>query len=339
MRARGFVAIAAVLAGCVARPAWDPRALGDIVPPMLEKVGADPSGNVQMTFDEPVLLVEGSLLIAPPCGSTEARPSGTSIIVVAPAQRPGAEYTLEATVEDAAGNSSAVVTRFTGFNPAVPRLILNELITRGSDDHPDLVEIRVLSDGDLAGVTAYQGTAGDWTDRVIFPACRVLSGEYVLVHFKPEGTPEERNETGPRDESGGTDSSPAALDFWVSGGRGLAGNNGVVALYDRPNGQILDGILYSNRSSASDSAYGGFGSASTLARAQELVAGLGWIAATGTVRPEDAVSPELSTATRSIARGRAGIDTNTREDWHISPTRGATWGAENGDESYEPAPR
>ncbi len=333
-------ALAAVaIAGCAPRPAWDPRSLGDIVPPVLERAGMDPSGALEMRFDEPVAVVEGSLLVEPPVQPPEVRASGRSILLLVRDQVRGAEYRLEVTVEDAAGNSTALITRFFGFNPEVPRLLVNELTPRGSADHPDLVELKVLSDGDLAGVTLYQGTASDWTDRIVFPTCRVRSGEYILLHFRPQGTPEERDETGPRDASGGADASPTALDFWVRGGQGLGGNNGVVALYDRPGGEILDAILYSNRASDSDSAYGGFGSASTLARARELAEHGGWIAAAGSVRPEDAVSPEGSTATRSIARGRAGVDTNTRDDWHITPTRGATWGTANTDERYAPAAR
>lgn len=333
-------AIAAVgVAGCTPRQAWDPRSLGDIVPPVLESAGLDATGALKMSFDEPVTVVGGSLLLDPPMPPPDVRASGTSLLLLVQDQVRGAEYRLELTVEDAAGNSTALITRFYGFNPEVPRLLLNELTPRGSGDHPDLVEIRVLSDGDLAGVALFQGTASDWVDRIVFPACRVRSGEYILVHFRPEGTPDERDETGPRDGSAGADSSPTALDFWVRGGQGLGGNNGVVALYDRPGGNILDGIVYSNRASDSDSAYGGFGSASMLARARELVEQRGWIAATGVVRPEDAVNPEGSTATRSIARNRAGVDSNTRDDWHITPTRGATWGAANTDECYAPPPR
>ena len=117
-------------------------------------------------------------------------------------------------------------------------------------------------------------------------------------------------------------------------GKGLSGNNGVLSLYDRPGGKCLDGVLYSNRTSQSDELYRGFGSEETLNRAEELVLAGGWKPAGARVSPEDAVNPEGSTGTRSICRSSGSADTDSAEDWHIVPTRKATFGAENSDEVY-----
>ena len=150
-----------------------------------------------------------------------------------------------------------------------------------------------------------------------------------------------------------------AYDFWIPEGAGISGNNGVISCYDRPGGQILDGVPYSNRNSDSDEQYGGFGTRDSWERAQELVADGGWLIAGERVRPEDAVNPEGSTGTRSICRsagaaGEAGsgdtgsgdpdtvgtdtaaVDTDTAADWHVVPTRGFTFGEENSDEIYVP---
>jgi hypothetical protein len=120
----------------------------------------------------------------------------------------------------------------------------------------------------------------------------------------------------------------------------------VISLYERPGGEILDGVLYSNRSSDSDETYGGFGTQDSWERAQELVADGGWIIAGEQARPEDAVSPEGSTGTRSICRSAGtlnsasadivSVDTDTAIDWHIVPTRSFTFGEENSDEIYVP---
>ena len=99
---------------------------------------------------------------------------------------------------------------------------------------------------------------------------------------------------------------------------------------------MLDGVLYSNRTSQSDEAYRGFGSAETLTRAEELVSAGGWTHAGARVSPEDAVNPDGSTGTRSICRQPRAADTNSSEDWHIVPTRKASFGAENSDEVYTP---
>ena len=71
-------------------------------------------------------------------------------------------------------------------------------------------------------------------------------------------------------------------------------------------------------------------------RADELAAAGAWTLRGEAIAPEDAVDPEPSTGTRSMARGSAGADTDHASDWHITPTRGITPGAENTDEVYVP---
>jgi len=69
--------------------------------------------------------------------------------------------------------------------------------------------------------------------------------------------------------------------------------------------------------------------------ALELAGDGGWVVENRKVRPEDGVNPEGSTGTRSICRA-AGEDTDTRRDWHIVPTRQASFGRENSQEVYIP---
>jgi hypothetical protein len=187
----------------------------------------------------------------------------------------------------------------------------------------------------MAGLVLVNGTPASWTSRLVFPPFRVEGGDFVLAHFKPQGIAAEVDETLDRTLSAGLDSSDAAYDLWVPGAAGLNGNNGVISLYSRIGGPVLDAILYSNRTSASDVEYLGFGTAETMERAMEIAASGGWVCDGETVRPEDAVSPELSTSTRSICR-RRGADTDTRADWYVVPTRGATFGGENLEEEYAP---
>jgi len=156
------------------------------------------------------------------------------------------------------------------------------------------------------------------------------------VHFRPQGITDEVDELSDPAASGGLDACATAWDFWVHGGDGLPGNNGVVSLYARPGGPVLDGVLYSNRTAAADTLYLGFGSREAMERALELAADGGWVTEGETVRPEDAVNPEGSTATRSLCRDRAGADTDSAPDWHIVPTSGFSFGAENSDEVYQP---
>ena len=97
-------------------------------------------------------------------------------------------------------------------------------------------------------------------------------------------------------------------------------------------------MLYSNRTSQSDELYRGFGSSEMRGWAELLVQQKGWRAAGQRVAPEDCVNPEGSTGTRSICRSALSTDTDSRTDWHIVPTRKATFGKSNSEEVYVASP-
>jgi hypothetical protein len=248
----------------------------------------------------------------------------------------GREYTIEATAQDEQGNSLTFMANCYGFNSHKPEIIINEFTTQGSQTHPDMVELKVCLAGDMGGLTFYQGTPANWTDRFIFPSFQVKQGDLILLHFKPEKIPEEINETSNKLASGGLDASANAYDFWIKDGKGLSGNNGVLTLYDQPCGKIIDGVLYSNRTSDSDELYWGFGSENTKLRAIELKEAGGWNTSFNHISPEDGINPDPSTATRSVCRSSLGTDTNSPADWHIVPTSKSSFGAENCDEVYIP---
>jgi hypothetical protein len=308
----------------------------DLSPPLLLGVRTVNEQQLELSFDEPPRCRVEDIHIEPALDVSAAWCEDCRLLIQIAAQTPGSLYQLEAVVEDEAGNGLHFLTLFYGFNGELPQLLINEFTTRGTGNHPDVVEIKVMEGGNMGGVVLYEGTPSNADDRLIFPAFRVTAGDFIVVHFKPEGLPEEIDETEAKDLSGGLDASERAYDFWIPEGTGISGNNGVISLYSRPGGEVLDGVLYSNRTSGSDERYGGFGTADSLERAQELVADGGWTISGEGVRPEDAVSPEGSTGTRSICRDSLSTDTDTAADWHIVPTRGFTFGEENSDELYIP---
>lgn len=331
-----FLLGAACLASC--GPVADSRAGRevDLRPPVVEAVRTIGPAEISVEFDEEAGLVPGKVAILPDLPVSGVSGTGRQAVVRAAPQTPGRRYTLEAEAEDARGNTASFAAEFYGFNPRVARLLINEFTTRGSGNHPDLVELKVTAGGDMGGAVLYQGTPGSFDNRLVFPSFVVREGDFILVHFKPAGDPGEVDETSVKDASKGCDARDSAFDFWVAGGMGLSGNNGVLSLYERPGGKPMDGVLYSNRTATSDESYRGFGSEETLARAEELVRDGGWKAAGPRVTPEDAISPEGSTGTRSICRSSASEDTDSAEDWHIVPTRKATFGADNSDERHAP---
>jgi hypothetical protein len=334
---RQAAAIATVfLAACGPLP-W-PRAPDlDLRPPVVEGVSATGPQSLEVSFDEEAGLDAGTLRIEPPLEVNDVSPPGRIVTVSVGIQVPGREYCMEATARDGRGNSTTFLAAFYGFNDRVPRAIVNEFTPRGSTDHPDLLELKVLTDGDMGGLTLYAGTPSNFDVRLVFPSFEVQRGSFIVVHCRPTGDPSEVDETGDVHASGGIDASPTTRDFWLHGSSGLGGNNGVISVYERPGGPILDGLLYSNRTSDSDERYRGFGSSDVLERAEELARDGGWCTAGALVAPEDGINPEGSTATRSICRSSGSLDTDTPADWHIVPTRGWTFGTENSDEEYAPA--
>jgi hypothetical protein len=330
-----WLSLLALFAGCGPLEDLRERLEPDLKPPIL--LGLRARGlSLELDFDEPPLCTPEDIRAVPELKAGDVQAQANRLCISFPDQAAGRRYELAIEVADARGNRLELAAELYGYNPAAPRMLINEFTTQGSDTHPDLVELIAAGAGDMAGLALNQGTSGSWDDRLVFPPFTIRAGEFVLVHFKPQGIAVEINEPGDPALSGGLDASPTAYDFWVPGGTGLSGNNGVLSLHDRPGGALLDGVLYSNRTSASDSLYRGFGSAVTLARAEELVGEGGWIAAEEAVRPEDAVNPEDSTATRSLCRSSDSLDSDAAVDWHVAPTRGSTFGRANSDERYVP---
>lgn len=329
----------AMFFACSCLPVADDRPLSQeqIQPPVLLSVHPVSPYEVLASFNTDCSLIEESLLISPALALTSVQAKENTIqFTFSQQQTIGEEYLLEASVEDTYGNSMSFITRFFGYNPSVPDICINEFITQGSKNHPDVVELYVISDGNMAGVAIFEGTSEDWDQVFVFPGMQVTAGDYIVVHFKPDGTEEEINETAQKDVSGGKDATDTAFDVWVAGGSGLSGNNGVLTVYRSPKSRLIDGVLYSNRTSQSDENYRGFGTKKVMMRADYLAESGGWYFEGTYIAPEDAVNPEESTSTRSMCRDSSSTDTDSSSDWHIVPTGTASFGYINSDDVHDP---
>jgi hypothetical protein len=327
-----------LLVACACSPAPDLRELYqlDCRPPELLGVTAETASSLTIRFSEPAAVDPASLAVFPALPVSTVRQQDTSALIeFAEPQRAGEPYTLEGLARDEKGNSLSFLTAFYGKNDEVPPIRINEFTCRGADRHPDAVELAVLGPGRTAGVALFDGTSDDWDTAYVLPDIKVKAGDFIVVHFKPQGTADEVTETNDPTVSGGYDASPSAYDCWVKDSTGLPGNNGVLALYENPTGRLLDCVVYSNRTSDSDERYGGFGSAAMQRRVRKLYEAGGWRGASASPAPEDAVTPEGSTATRSICRDPDSSDTDTNRDWYIVKTRGVSFGSVNCAERYE----
>ena len=304
----------------------------DLLPPVFNGISVTSATTVVARFDEPVTMAPEAVTVEPDLTVTEVGSGEEVVITVATPSTAGRSYTLHTTARDERGNSTTFVARFWGFNPRPPGLVINEFTTQGSKKRPDAIELYVTRDGNLGGVTVYDGTADSYRDHVVLPALEVAAGDYLVIHATAHGVGED--EHADPDQSDHELALPGVWDFWMQEGTGLSGKNGVLTVHAAPGGALLDGVLYSNRTSESDERYRGFGSKATMLRADRLAELGGWEFAGERIAPEDAISSAATTSTRSLNRDRAATDTDTAADWHTVPTRKASFGAVNSDDVH-----
>ena len=310
---------------------------GDMEPPRFGGVEPVNASEVRFRFDEPVEPADGSLLLNGEPLEDSAFTSEGTIATLRPARplEPGRKYHLQGVFRDETGNSASVATAFYGPNPNLPAMLINEFNPEGSRNNPDMVELRVLEAGNIGGAVLYEGSPSDWESRIVLPAVEVAEGAFVLIHYKPEDTPEEVDETVDPAASGGVNVHDEAWDFWVPDGDGYTNTNGSLVLAEYPGGPIMDAVIFSTKRYDPEDRHRGFGREAILLRNEEIVKAGEWVIQGEVVIPEDAVDPEDSSATRSINRSPGGGDSNSLSDWHIVPSGGATFGDENSLERYE----
>jgi hypothetical protein len=330
----GLVAIV-TLVGCSGVPELPDMIDGDWQPPVLTHVAARGESEFALVFDEPVELRDAVMEPTRTIVDSHWRDEELRVEVAEPLH-PGELYWIDARVEDESGNISSVLVSVYGMNTDLPPVLINEVVCQGSGNHSDWVELHAVEAGNLGGLTLYEGSPSFWDSRYVFPQMEVSAGDYIIVHFKPQGDPEEIDETDDPAASGGQNHHPEAWDVWVEGGDGIPNTTGALSLTEFPGGPLLDAFLYTSKSYDASHPLRGFGLASQLDILEELVELNAWSISGTDVIPEDLFDPDNSTGTRSINRTPGSEDTDTPQDWHIGPTSSSTAGYENTTEVYEP---
>ena len=183
----------ALLASC--GPLADSRTTDvDLVPPRLRSVQALGPGEISLCFDEDAQLCAEKTRISPALAVAEVNGPPQSVVLRGQEQQPGQRYLLESEAHDAHGNTASFAAEFYGYNGRVPRLLINEITPRGSGNHPDLVELKALSGGNMGGTVLYLGSPGSCDGRLVFPPFEITAGSYIVVHLKPSGDPGEVDE-------------------------------------------------------------------------------------------------------------------------------------------------
>ena len=274
--------------------------------PVLLGAHSESSATVRLDFSEPVKLY-GSYV-----GKYSARSEGKSIYIVLPSElEPGIQTQISGRVRDHAGNTCAFSIQVWGLNPRLPKILINEFTTKGSDKSPDRTELRILGDGNLNGMVLYNGIPDDWDSRVLFPDIDVRKNDLVVIWWTEE-LPQAAEE------------ASGVINICASCSDSLSSNNGTLVLCDTPSigATVIDAVIYSNFSSS----YQGFGTKGALQRAQ-------WVQDYG-AWSGDAIDSTSSTATRSVSRFSDGRDTDSAGDWFITVTGGSTFGTENTSDPY-----
>ncbi len=309
----------------------------DLLPPELQSAETQDERSIRFIFDEPVNISSSEIIIQPhlELESTETDDK-TLTVRFGTDQSIGEAYTARIAVVDDSGNSLSFLYSFSGWNPRVPDLLVNELNPRGSGNNPDCIELYTVKGGNLGGLCLRIGTRNRYSEEIIFPAIEIHDGEYIIVHVKAEGLAEEIDELEDLNESGGLLSTDTARDFWMPGAPGLPGNNGAVTLYARSGGPVIDAVIWSDRSDDADDEKLGWTSEGYLF-ACDMASDDAWVTELSTIPfPSESVNVSYSTATRSLCRAGIPEDSNRETDWHTVPTRGLTFGYANSDEIYVP---
>jgi hypothetical protein len=329
-----------LLAVSCAEDAWESLVTFDssvLRPPQLEKVAGVEPTVLEAHFDKDAWVDHASLAIYPDL-TVAAVEDGSAVVRITLGQpgQPGKRYTLEMNVRDEKGNTCAFLYHFYGYNPRIPELLINELIVNTpSSTVYNQVEIAVRSDGDMAGVTLFEGTKSYADKTFVFPAREVYQGDFILVHFNTIEAEGEINETGDsKTEASGKGASATAWDFWLPGTGNLTKDNDIICLSTNPEGDVIDGFLYTSKRYEAGARYNGFGTSLMLNKALELVSGGGWAVQGAEPFPEDGFNPTGATSTRSICRDSLFTDTDSAADWHIVPQGKRSPGAVNSDEVY-----
>lgn len=329
------MAVAAVALGCSGVPELPEMIEGDWQPPVLTTVAARSESEFALLFNEPVELCDATLDPPREVVAAQWREEELVVSVDEPLQ-PGELYWIDARVEDRSGNMSSILVSVYGMNAELPDVLINEVVCQGTGNHTDWAELQALEAGNLGGMTLYEGSPTHWDSRYVFPRMEVSAGEFIIVHFKPQGDPEEIDELDDPSVSGGQNTHPEAWDVWVSGGDGIPNTTGALSLTEFPGGPVMDAFLYSSKVYDASHPLRGFGLASQLDFLEELVALGAWEISGDQVIPEDLFDPDDSTGTRSINRTPGVDDTDSPADWHIGPTSSSSAGYVNTTEVYEP---
>jgi len=283
--------------------------------------------EIDFCFSQPVKVV--SLHFSPEIKTDNVENGSTVRVTFCNGPGPGKKLIADLLAEDSKGNTINVLVPFLTRNNRIPPLRINELRTENSKPRYEFIEFKTLKAGNLGALRLF--IAGNYKAPMVyeFPSVEVDGSEYITLHLRTtEGS--NRDELGKDlEESGGTDSSPAARDLWIPGSSKLLHNTDAVYLLDQDD-HVIDAVMLSEKA---DSWWG----KDYFAEAAEFLFKEGaWKSPVEKVCcPADAVSSADTTPTQTICRDETlSANSGTAADWYITAKSSATPGKPNNPKRY-----
>lgn len=161
----------------------------------------------------------------------------------------GKAYELYAVVEDQVGNTLTFTTKFSGYNPRIPKLIMTEVFISNESSNKtkyrtEFVEFLALSDGNLSNLKLYSASKG--IDKGYdFPSVEVRKGEIILVHLRTKGEGCISEEGEDLSLATGGNSNNGVRDLWSANTEAcLTKAADTMVLINKGSGQILEQMSY-----------------------------------------------------------------------------------------------
>ncbi len=308
--------------------------LEDLSPPTLLEVKPISGSELELVFDKEIK--SGNLdKVSPDWGSYQLVIHDKAVTITTDSMMDaGAIYHLYGSVNSKMDNELQFLVRYFPINENPAGLVLNEVQTAKGTKTNDSVELRVVKGGSTAGYTLYIGSSSYYTSLFQLPNIEVETGDYITVHYAPSHVKEEVNETTDKTLATASQSSDESWDLWLDEVESISGKNGVISLYDRREGSLVDLFIYSDRKNNPTDKNLGWTS-TTIKAVQDVSNRSQWEQTGDIILPEDAFDASKTTATRTMNRWESEDDLNVKSNWYIVDTSNNSIGFPNSTVIYK----
>lgn len=234
---------------------------GDYAAPVLSSYVLTGEKNIRLVFSKKVSVAHLSLTPAVEIDSVSyGNPDDEQCcadVVFSSALEIGCAYALYGEATDDSGNSLTFSVPFTGYNAELPgieivRMRIKYQGERNGDGkfYNEFVEVRALTDGNLAGLELFSVGDGE-CKKYVFPAVRVTKGEIVAVHMRSAGSGCIDELTDDLNLSSAFDSVDGVRDLWSENTTSCLNDSAdTVVLRNSFDGSLVDIVPYAKTGTA-----------------------------------------------------------------------------------------